>query len=119
MKNLLQITKKNGTITTIEGQIKKTYATTVIITDQFTSKGSAFLLCIGHQKTNTFIELSHAAPCLLVYFDEGYIFRGASICSNIGNSPFAVQIQHKKVLFLPYGSAVPFRNIVSLKINKP
>lgn len=106
MKKTFEIYMKDNSIITIDAVVKSTNETSIKVHELFEQDTPCLLLSIEHEQLNTLLDLTKTSPYTLLYYHERYIFEAASCSINEIESPFFINTQFKKVLFIP--SSVKF-----------
>ncbi len=113
MKNSLQITLKDQAVIQLEATVKKT-TDTFLKVHELQDGIVPLYLEIEHSQINTLLELSKVSPFVLLYFDENFLFIGASYSLNGYESPFGISIQAKKIVLVHYPISFKLEEVTSL-----
>jgi hypothetical protein len=116
MKKSIQITLKDRTQIQFEAKVQTT-ADTFIKVHELQDGTSPLFLKIDHQQVNTLLELSKMSPFVLLYFNEKFVFTGASYSINNGNGSFGINTQAKKILFLNHPINFKLEEVLSITNN--
>ena len=106
MKKTFQIYMKDNSKITIDAVVKSTNETSIKVHELFEQDTPCLLLSIEHEQLNTLLDLTKTSPYTLLYFHERLHFAAAAYSNNETESPFFINTQFKKVLFVP--SSVKF-----------
>jgi hypothetical protein len=108
MKKTFQIFHNDGTKITFDATVKSTRETNIKVREFFEQGSIAcLLLSIEHDQLNTLLDLTKMSqnPYTLIYFDNYYVdryyFAAAAYSNNETESPFFINTQFKKILFIP------------------
>ena len=101
MKKTFQITLKDGTQIILDAVEKTTHETSIRVDEFFEQDTPCLMLKIEHDELNTLLELTKTSPYTLLYFHERNIYEAAAYSNNEVESPFFINTQFKRVLFVP------------------
>jgi hypothetical protein len=101
MKKTFQITLTDNTKIILDAVVKSSHETSIKVHELFEQDTPCLLLSIEHEQLNTLLDLTKTSPYTLLYFHERLHFAAAAYSNNETESPFFINTQFKKVLFVP------------------
>ena len=101
MKKTFQITLKDNTKIILDAVEKTTNETSIRVHEFFEQDTPCLMLIIEHDELNTLLELTKTSPYTLLYFHDRNIYEAAAYSNNEVESPFFINTQFKRVLFVP------------------
>ncbi len=101
MKKTFQITLKDGNQIILDAVEKTTNETSIRVHEFFEQDTPCLMLIIEHEEINTLLDLTKTSPYTLLYFHERNIYEAAAYSNNEVESPFFINTQFKRVLFVP------------------
>lgn len=101
MKKTFQITLKDNTKIILDAVEKTTKETSIRVHEFFEQDTPCLMLIINHDELNTLLDLTKTRPYMLLYFHDRNIFAAAAYSYNEVESPFFINTQFKRVLFVP------------------
>ena len=101
MKTTFQITLKDGNQIMLDAVEKTTNKTSIRIHEFFEQDTPCLMLSFEHDELNTLLDLTKTSPYTLLYFDDRNIYAAAAYSNNEKESPFFINTQFKRVLFVP------------------
>jgi hypothetical protein len=101
MKKTFQITLKDGNQIILDAVEKTTNETSIRVHEFFEQETPCLMLIIEHEELNTLLDLTKTSPYTLLYFHYRNIYEAAAYSNNELESPFFINTQFKRVLFVP------------------
>ena len=101
MKKTFEIYMKDYSKITIDAVVKSTNETSIKVHELFEQDTPCLLLNIEHEQLNSLLDLSKTSPYTLLYFHDRNIFAAAAYSNNELESPFFINTQFKRILFVP------------------
>lgn len=101
MKKTFQITLKDNTKIILDAVEKTTNEASIRVHEFFEQDSPCLMLIIKHDELNTLLDLTKTSPYTLLYFHDRNIYEAAAYSNNEIESPFFINTQFKRVLFVP------------------
>jgi hypothetical protein len=91
---------------------------TLIIQPQPVNPNSGLYLELIHEQLNTQLDLGRIAPAVILQFDEGFLFTGASLSLGNHSGGFGLVTQSKRLVILPFDDQFPIDQLTHFQVTR-